>query len=126
MTDEIRNALSVINQITEGRRGRKPRVSREDDFENDSDDASDDADNDAVPNILMQVRKAMDHEGNFPLMFMNGEEHRASMDDLREFAILYLSLKPQERAQLQDKAVTSVVDFNDSIVAGQTGRAKRR
>lgn len=80
------------------------------DIENDEDDTEDD-----VPNILMQLRKAIDVDGKYPITFKDGDKVELSMDQISEFVQKYMHAKPATKEKMQEKAIKSLVDFLDSL-----------
>lgn len=74
-----------------------------------------DPDQDKIPNILMQVRKAIDVDGDMFLHFSDGRKHKIDMDDLRKFAQTYIAIKPSEREAMQAKAIQNLQGFYNSM-----------
>lgn len=71
-------------------------------------DVAVDADQDSVPNILMQMRKAIDVDGNYEFRFADGSKHKLEMPQIVNFIKKYMTAKPQDKERLQDQAITSV------------------
>lgn len=98
----------------------KHKAKHEDDEDDDIDDLEDiendetDID-DEVPNILMQLRKAIDVDGKYPITFKDGDKVELSMDQIAEFVQKYMNAKPATKEKMQEKAVKSLVDFLDSL-----------
>lgn len=67
-----------------------------------------DADQDSVPNILMQMRKAIDVDGNYEFKFADGSKHKLEMPKIAAFIKKYMTAKPQDKERLQDQAIASV------------------
>jgi hypothetical protein len=80
------------------------------DIENDQEDSEDE-----VPNILMQLRKAIDVDGKHPISFKDGDRVELSMDQITMFVQKYMKSKPAEKEKMQEKAVKSLIDFIDTI-----------
>jgi hypothetical protein len=80
------------------------------DIENDKEDSEDE-----VPNILMQLRKAIDVDGKHPISFKDGDRVELSMDQITMFVQKYMKSKPAEKEKMQEKAVKSLIDFIDAI-----------
>ena len=55
-----------------------------DDFD-DMDEPAADADQDKVPHIFMQLRKAVDVDGNYPITFKDGKKAKLPMDAIVGF-----------------------------------------
>jgi hypothetical protein len=81
-----------------------------DDFD-DVDEPAPDADQDKVPHILMQLRKAIDVDGNYPITFKDGKKAKLSMDQIAAFVKKYMGLNPQDKEALQTQASNSLEGF---------------
>jgi hypothetical protein len=81
-----------------------------DDFD-DTDEPAPDADQDKVPHILMQLRKAIDVDGNYPITFKDGKKAKLSMDHIAAFVKKYMDLNPQDKESLQSQASNSLEGF---------------
>jgi len=81
-----------------------------DDFD-DTDEPAPDADQDKVPHILMQLRKAIDVDGNYPITFKDGKKAKLSMDQIAAFVKKYMDLNPQDKEALQAQASNSLEGF---------------
>jgi hypothetical protein len=77
-----------------------------DDFEDDA--PVQDADQDKIPHILMQMRKAVDTDGNYEFKFHDGSKHKLEMEDIVSFVKKYMTAKPHEKEQMQNKAIESL------------------
>jgi len=77
-----------------------------DDFEDDA--PVQDADLDKIPHILMQMRKAVDTDGNYDFKFHDGSKHKLAMPDIVAFVKKYMTAKPQEKEMMQNKAIQSL------------------
>jgi hypothetical protein len=77
-----------------------------DDFEDDA--PVQDADQDKIPHILMQMRKAVDTDGNYEFKFHDGSKHKLDMEDIVAFVKKYMTAKPLEKEQMQNKAIQSL------------------
>lgn len=78
-----------------------------DDWEDD-DEPVQDADLDKIPNILIQMRKAVDTDGNFDFKFKDGSQHKLDMEDIVTFVKKFMSAKPLEREKMQSQAIASL------------------
>ena len=74
-------------------------------------DKPEDADQDKVPHILMQLRKALDVDGNYPITFKDGKKAKLSMDQIVAFIKKYMTLNPQDKESLQTQAGNSLEGF---------------
>ena len=70
-----------------------------------------DADQDKVPHILMQLRKAIDVDGNYPITFKDGKKAKLSLDQIGAFVKKYMTLSPQDKESLQTQAANSLEGF---------------
>ena len=78
-----------------------------DDFD-DEDAPVQDADLDKIPNILIQMRKAVDVDGNYEFKFKDGTKHKLDMEDIVKFVRKNMAAKPAEREIMQNKGVESL------------------
>ena len=78
-----------------------------DDFDDEQEEVPSDPDADKVPHILMQLKKAADLGGNYPISFQNGEKAKLSMNDIAKIVKLYANAKPMERQRMQAQAIQS-------------------
>ena len=81
-----------------------------DDFD-DVDEPAPDADQDKIPHILMQLRKAIDVDGNYPITFKDGKKAKLSMEHIAAFVKKYMGLNPQDKESLQTQAGNSLEGF---------------
>lgn len=79
------------------------------------DDPEQDADFDDVPNIIQQVRKALDVDGNYPITFKDGTKTKLSMDEIASFVKKYMTAKPSEKEELQSQAIQSLNGFKQTL-----------
>ena len=92
---------------------RKERTDVEDDFDDeDEDEKVEDPDKDKVPHILMQLRKAKDVDGDYPIKFQDGTKHIVSLSNIDAFIEMYMALRPLDREKLQDVAIMSKQQFD--------------
>jgi len=87
----------------------------EDDWDSDEDEKPEDPDKDRVPHILMQVKKALDVEGDHDIQFENGDKHKFSVSDLNIFLTNYLDMKPEMREKMQEAAITGQEEFENIV-----------
>jgi len=74
-------------------------------------DKPEDPDADKVPHILMQLRKAIDVDGNYPILFKDGKKVKLSLDQIGAFVRKYMGLNPQDKESLQTQASNSLEGF---------------
>lgn len=77
----------------------------------DTDEPAPDADQDKVPHILMQLRKAIDVDGEYPITFKDGKKSKLPMDAIVGFIKKYMKAKPDEKESLQLQAGNSLEGF---------------
>ncbi len=91
---------------------RKERTDDEDDWDDeDEDEKPEDPEKDKVQHILMQVRKAIDVDGDHPIKFADGASHSFPTKDLEDFITMYMGLRPLDREKLQQVAIMSKGQF---------------
>ena len=78
-----------------------------DDWDDDEAPAQD-ADLDKVPHILMQMRKAIDTDGNIEFKFKDGSKAKLEMPDIVTFVKKYMSAKPLEKEEMQNRAIENL------------------
>jgi hypothetical protein len=78
----------------------KVKVKKHDDFD-DMDTPPADPDTDKIPHIVMQLRKALDVDGDYPIKFNNLKSYKLKLDDIKRFLEIYQSLKPVDRESMQ-------------------------
>lgn len=81
-----------------------------DDLDN-MDEPAPDADLDKVPHILMQLRKAIDVDGDYPITFKDGKKVKLPMDAIAAFVQKYMKARPDEKESLQSQASNSLEGF---------------
>jgi hypothetical protein len=74
-------------------------------------DRPEDPDADKIPHILMQLRKAIDVDGNYPIQFKDGKKAILSLDDIATFVKKYMVLSPSDKESLQNQASNSLDGF---------------
>lgn len=87
----------------------------DDDFDDVDDAPEQDADQDEVPNIIQQLRKAIDVDGNYSIKFKDGSKTKLSMDEIASFVKKYMTAKPSEKEELQDQAIQSIDGFKQAL-----------
>ena len=63
----------------------------------------------------MQVKKALDVEGDHDIQFENGDKHKFSVSDLNIFLTNYLDMKPEMREKMQEAAITGQEEFENIV-----------
>jgi len=71
-----------------------------------------DPDSDKIPHILMQMKKAIDVQGNYPITFKDGTKTKIPLSDIVKFVEKYVTLKPMDREKMQDVAGQSKENFD--------------
>ena len=77
----------------------------------DMDEPVPDAEQDKVPHILMQLRKAIDVDGNYPITFKDGKKAKLPMDAIVGFVEKYIKARPEDKESLQTQAGNSLEGF---------------
>ena len=111
--DDELNKITKLSGLGEAKR--KPRPDDFDDFD-DEDEKPEDPDKDKVPHILMQIKKAIDVDGDHDIKFEDGGKHKFSITDLNMFFKKYMSMKPAVREQMQEVAIMGKEEF-DTILS---------
>jgi len=104
-----------IFEIIEARKGPV------DDFD-DIEEPVQDADLDKIPNILIQMRKAFDVDGNYEFKFKDGTKHKLGMDDIVKFVKKNMAAKPAEREIMQIKGLESLEGLMSVINAAEQSK----
>ena len=108
--DEELDNIKRLSGLQEAKR--KPRPDVEDDFDDEEEEKPEDPDADKVQHIIMQLRKAVDVEGNHPIKFLDGSKHKIPLKDAELFIDKYMSMKPQDREKMQEVAIMDLDKFN--------------
>jgi len=108
-----------IFEIIEARKGPV------DDFD-DIEEPVQDADLDKIPNILIQMRKAFDVDGNYEFKFKDGTKHKLGMDDIVKFVKKNMAAKPAEREIMQIKGLESLEGLMSVINAKEAPKPDMR
>jgi hypothetical protein len=104
--------------LIEKKHKKKPvkKVKKHDDWD-EEDEAPVDPDQDRVPHIIMQLRKALDVDGDYPITFQDGTKHKIPKNVTRHFVQRYLTLKPVDREVMQDMATKDLAGFKKALHA---------
>lgn len=78
-------------------------------------DKAEDPEKDDVPHILMQLRKALDVEGEYPIIFKNGKKVILPIEVIVKFIKKYMVAKPDDKIKMQNRAIESVEGFMDAL-----------
>lgn len=81
----------------------------------DIDEPTVDADQDKVPHIVMQLRKALDVQGDYPVTFKDGKKYKLKLKDIDHFLHIYDRLKPMDRESMQNIASKDIDGFHDAL-----------
>ena len=114
--DDELNEIAKLSGLGEERK-RRPDADDydDDDWDSDEEEKPEDPDKDRVPHILMQVKKALDVEGDHDIQFENGDKHKFSVSDLNIFLTNYLDMKPEMREKMQEAAITGQEEFENIV-----------
>lgn len=97
-------------KISELLEGKVNKLVESDDWD-DEEESPEDPEKDKVPHVVMQLRKAIDVEGNYPVRFRDGTQQKIPMDLIKKFLIKYSKYKPADRERMQDEASKSFEAF---------------
>lgn len=70
---------------------------------------------DTITNIVLQIRKSIDLGGDLPIVFQDGSKIRLTANAMDLFLSRYEKLKPCDREIMQQIAVRSPEDFEDTL-----------
>ena len=98
------------DEIDEAKRKARTDDDDFDDFD-DEEEKPEDPEKDKVQHILMQVRKAIDVDGDYAIKFADGDSHSFPTKDLEDFITMYMGLRPLDREKLQQVAIMSKGQF---------------
>jgi hypothetical protein len=96
-----------------------------DDFD-DMDEPAVDADQDKVPHIFMQLRKAVDVDGNYPITFKDGKKAKLPMDAIVGFIQKYMKARPEEKESLQLQAGNSLEGFMAALKSPEKPKVSQK
>lgn len=77
----------------------------------DSDEPAPDADQDKIPLVTMQMLKALDVDGNYPITFKDGKKAKLKIEDIKKFLMKYMAARPNDKENMQDMASNSLEGF---------------
>ena len=97
---------SYMDDVAEARSKAK-----KDDFDDWDDEPVVDADQDKVKHLVVQLRTALDFDGDYAISFKDGSKAKLSVDDINLFLKKYQSVKPADREKMQTIASESKDKF---------------
>jgi hypothetical protein len=105
--------------LLESKHKKKPvkKAKKHDDEWEEEDEFVVDPDQDRVPHIIMQLRKALDVDGDYPVTFQDGAKHKIPKSVTRHFIQRYLTLKPADREVMQNMATKDLEGFKKALHA---------
>lgn len=107
--------MKISDILLEAKKKKHKHMSKKHNVDMDTDDNVVDADLDSVPHIMMQLRKAVDVDGDYPITFQNGKKAKLSMDQITNFVTKYMFAKPDEKEQMQNMAASSIEGFMSAL-----------
>ena len=113
-----------IQELLESKKKKSPIEPEIDDFSDDEDPISD-PDQDDVPNIVMQLRGAVDVDGDRKIHFKDGSKIKLPLNIIQLFLLKYLELRPQDREEMQDKASQSLNGFKEALTSTYARRPNK-
>jgi hypothetical protein len=102
-----------VQELLEARKKKNLPVKSSDDEADD--EVVSDPETDNIPHIVMQLRKAIDVEGDHKIHFKDGTKAKLPVDIIRTFLLKYLELKPTDREHMQDMASSSLSGFKEAL-----------
>lgn len=103
-----------VQELLEAKKKKQLPMVQGDDFD-DAEEYPSDPDLDKIPHIIMQLRSALDTEGDRKIHFKDGNKAKIPVDIIRQFLIKYLELKPSDREQMQNMASRSLSGFKEAL-----------
>jgi hypothetical protein len=82
----------------------------------------DDPESDRIPHLVMQLKKALDTDGNHDIVFKDGSKHQLPLDSIALFLTKYMDLKPTDKEQMQQVGSESKENFD--LIVQQFGGQK--
>ncbi len=94
----------------------------EDDYDDEvvdtpSTDDDDEASKDIIPHLVMQLKKAMDVNGDHPIIFRDNSKYKLPLSVIRNFLEKYMQLKPMDRESIQASASANLDGFKHAYAA---------
>lgn len=74
-------------------------------------DKPEDPDADKIPHILMQLRKALDVDGEYAITFKDGKKVKLPLEVIVAFIKKYMGARPDDKESLQMQASNSLEGF---------------
>lgn len=74
-------------------------------------DKPEDPDSDKIPHILMQLRKALDVDGEYQITFKDGKKIKLPLEVVVSFIKKYMAARPEDKESLQSQAANSLEGF---------------
>ena len=74
-----------------------------------------DPEQDKIPHIVMQLKKAVDVEGDYPVTFKDGKKVKLQLDNIKAFLHKYNKMKPHEREAMQNMAAKDLDGFHKAL-----------
>lgn len=92
-----------------------PTEAYDDDEWDKEEEAPENPESDKIPHIVMQLKKAADVGGNYPITFKDGSKHVLPYNMIASFLTKYMEKKPLDRESMQDQAGQSLLDFQATM-----------
>lgn len=102
-----------IQELLEDKKKQLPMVQADD--LDDTEEAPSDPDLDKIPHIVMQLRKALDVDGDYKVHFKDGTKTKIPVGIIKSFLLKYLELRPQDREKMQSMASQSIDGFQEAL-----------
>lgn len=109
--------MRISEILLEKKKHKKDKVASKPEIDDlDKDDApSVDADDDKIPHLVMQLKKALDVNGDYPITFQDGKKIKLSRKHIEDFLEKYMSLKPYDREMMQKVASQDLKSFHAAL-----------
>jgi len=102
------------------------KLPKSDDDLDDVMDKPEDPEADKVPHILMQLRKALDVDGEYPITFKDGKKLKLPMEIIVSFIKRYMEARPDEKESLQSQAGNSLEGFVAALKSPRTPKHQHK
>lgn len=88
-------------------------------------DKPEDPEKDKYPNLLMQMKKSMDVDGNYAIKFKDGTSHKLAIDDIVTFVDYSMNLMPEDTAKIISQGAESKEYFDTLVLQMKNENEKR-
>lgn len=103
-----------VQELLEAKKKKQLPMVQGDDLD-DAEEYPSDPDLDKIPHIVMQLRSALDVDGDRKIHFKDGSKIKLSPDTIKSFLLKYLELRPNDRERMQNMASKSEDGFIEAL-----------